>query len=265
MGDLIYKPLIDDMTWSYSRIKTFFDCPYRFFLKYIHGAKERDMFYSNYGKFMHDLINKYISGQISRENMKIEYILNFDRMAKGIKPSEKTVIRYFEDGINYINNISDMPFDRVATEKSYKFKIDGEKFVGVLDFLGKKNDDLYIVDHKSKIIKPRSKNKNATTSNNCLDEMLMQLYIYSEPVLEEFGRYPKELCFNCFRNGTLVREKFDEDRFYNSKNWVTDSINEIKNCDEFNPKIDYYKCNYICGLNSQCEYYKTVFSNKREG
>jgi len=29
IGDVSYLPLIEDMVWSYSRIKTFEDCPYR--------------------------------------------------------------------------------------------------------------------------------------------------------------------------------------------------------------------------------------------
>ena len=37
MGDICYAPLIDDMTWSYSRVKSFEDCPYKWFLKYIVG------------------------------------------------------------------------------------------------------------------------------------------------------------------------------------------------------------------------------------
>ena len=30
-----YAPVIDDMIWSYSRIRSFYDCKYRWYLKYI--------------------------------------------------------------------------------------------------------------------------------------------------------------------------------------------------------------------------------------
>lgn len=93
MGEVNYKPIIQDMTWSYSRIKSFNDCPYRWFLKYIHphqlirsvfggerpskadidaayvrseiekadvgllyaylGIKRKEMFFASYGTFMH--------------------------------------------------------------------------------------------------------------------------------------------------------------------------------------------------------------------
>ena len=45
MGEVNYAPLIDDMVWSYSRIKAFEDCPYRWYLKYIkkfHGKDKRN-------------------------------------------------------------------------------------------------------------------------------------------------------------------------------------------------------------------------------
>ena len=49
MGEVNYAPLIDDMVWSYSRIKAFEDCPYRWYLKYIKKFHGKDMFFSSYG------------------------------------------------------------------------------------------------------------------------------------------------------------------------------------------------------------------------
>ena len=43
MGEVNYAPLIDDMVWSYSRIKAFEDCPYRWYLKYIKKFHGKDM------------------------------------------------------------------------------------------------------------------------------------------------------------------------------------------------------------------------------
>lgn len=43
MGEINYAPLIDDMVWSYSRIKAFEDCPYRWYLKYIKKFHGKDM------------------------------------------------------------------------------------------------------------------------------------------------------------------------------------------------------------------------------
>lgn len=43
MGEVNYAPLIDDMVWSYSRIKAFEDCHYRWYLKYIKKFHGKDI------------------------------------------------------------------------------------------------------------------------------------------------------------------------------------------------------------------------------
>lgn len=53
MGDVNYAPLIDEMVWSYSRVRAFEDCPYRWYLKYIRHLRGKDMFFASYGTFMH--------------------------------------------------------------------------------------------------------------------------------------------------------------------------------------------------------------------
>ena len=262
MCEMIFKPLIMGMTWSYSRIKTFYDCPYRFFLKYIHGLKENDMFYASYGSYMHKLIERYISGKITREEMKIEYILNFSTEVKGGRPSEKILQSYFRAGLNYIENFSEFSFNILEVEKKHSFKINDKNFTGVLDILGLEDNNFLIVDNKSRNLKPRSLKKSPTAYDKELDSMLTQLYLYSVPIEQEYGKLPSELCFNCFRNNTLIREKFNVYKYEDSKAWAVNSIREIENTERFSPHIDYFKCKYICGLNSECEYYSTVFTGK---
>lgn len=76
MGEISYEPLIRDMTWSYSRIKAFDDCPYRWYLKYIRYPKVRgkDMFFANYGKFVHELLASFYSGEKTAVQVEAEYL-----------------------------------------------------------------------------------------------------------------------------------------------------------------------------------------------
>ena len=69
MGEISYRPLIEDMTWSFSRIECFNDCPYRWFLKYIKRYKETPQFYSSYGSFMHKLIEQFYKGELTKEEI----------------------------------------------------------------------------------------------------------------------------------------------------------------------------------------------------
>ena len=53
---------------------------------------------------------------------------------------------------------------------------------GVIDLVGRSDTGgLVIVDHKSRALKPRSKRKKPTKTNQELDEYLRQLYLYAVP------------------------------------------------------------------------------------
>lgn len=77
MGNVNYEPVIRDMTWSYSRIKSFEDCPYRWYLKYIRKLKGKEMFFSNYGSFVHKLLERYYKGELTQKQLCSIYLQRF--------------------------------------------------------------------------------------------------------------------------------------------------------------------------------------------
>lgn len=82
MGEISYAPLIEDMVWSYSRIKAFDDCPYRWYLKYIRHLHGKDMFFSDYGSFVHKLIELYFLGEKTRDELCDIYLREFKSRVK---------------------------------------------------------------------------------------------------------------------------------------------------------------------------------------
>lgn len=255
MGELIYRELINDMTWSYSRVKTFYDCPYRWFLKYIYGCKEVPMFYSSYGSFMHKLLEQFYKGELTKEQMRTKFLFDFKDEVKGERPQASTVQKYIQCGLDYLEQFQPLPYNMIAVEKKVEFEINGNFFVGFLDYLGEKDGKLYIVDHKSRDLKPRSKRTKPTVKDQELDEMLRQLYIYSAAIKQEYGVFPAALCFNCFKTQTFIEEPFKEEAYIEALDWVTEQIEDIKNADEFYPRLDYFSCMNICGMKDECCYY----------
>lgn len=254
MGEIIYRPLIEDMVWSYSRIECFNSCPYRWFLKYIKGYKDIPMFYSSYGSFMHKLIEQYYKKQISRDEMQIRFLLGFSKEVEGNRPAENTVAKYVRAGSDYLKNFRPFPFKTMEVEKKIDFDIDGIPFVGIIDFLGTDGKEIYIVDNKSRDLKPRSKRLKPTVKDRELDEMLRQQYIYAAAVKQIYGEFPKELCFNCFKTNTLIREPFDKAAYQNSLDWAKRSIDEILNTEDFYPQIEFFNCKHLCGVQDECCY-----------
>ena len=256
MGETLYRPLIEDMTWSYSRIECFNDCPYRFFLKYIKKCEETPQFYSSYGSFMHKLLEKYYKGELNKEEMQTKFLFDFSKEVQGPRPQESTVRKYIDLGLRYLEQFQPFPFNMIDVEKRVEFKIQGRPFIGFIDYLGEKNGELYIVDNKSRELKPRSKRATPTVKDKELDEMLKQLYIYSAAIKEEYGKFPKSLCFNCFKNQTFIEEPFNMAAYERAIQWALSEIESIEGVEDFYPSIDYFGCYYICGVHDDCCYWE---------
>lgn len=256
MGEVNYRPLIDDMVWSYSRIESFHNCPYKFFLKYIRWCKDAPRFYSSYGKFMHKLLEQYYNGELTQEEMQIKFLFDFQKEVQGERPKGNIVQNYIRQGSDYLKQFRPLPYQTVAVEKELHFNIGGFPFVGILDYIGRREDGkLVIVDNKSRALKPRSNRDPPTVKDNELDEMLKQLYIYAAAVQQEYDELPAMLCFNCFRTGTFIEEPFCEEAYHDALEWATQSILEIQDESEFNPFREFFGCYYLCGVSGECCYW----------
>ena len=53
-----YKEELEKMRWSFSRVKSYIQCPYGFYLKYIVNDEESDNFYAFMGKTMHECLER---------------------------------------------------------------------------------------------------------------------------------------------------------------------------------------------------------------
>lgn len=255
MGDMIYRPLIEGMKWSYSRAHGFNQCKYAWFLKYIHKSKVQERFYTSYGKFMHRLIEWYHRGLFTAPELLNIFISDFSSSVEGDRPADGIVKKYIKAGIEYFKTLKPYPFKVIAVEEKIDFEIDGILMTAVIDVLGQDEDgELIIVDNKSRDLKPRSKRSRPTVNDKTLDEMLYQLYIYAAAVKHKYGKYPKLLCFNCFKIKTFIEEPFREDKYEETIKWLKDQIEEIKDEEDFAPNPDYFFCKFLCDVNHDCIY-----------
>ena len=262
MGEVSYLPLIEDMTWSYSRLGSFKDCPYRFFLRYISKCKDEPQFYAEYGSFIHRLIEQYYRGEITKQEMQTVFLSDFSTEVKGKRPNKDIVKKYIQKGSEYLGSFEPFPYKMVDVEMKVEFHIGGSPFVGYIDFLGIDEEGNYIViDNKSRDLKPRSKRKTPTVKDKELDQMLRQLYLYSSAVKEKYGKFPTKLCFNCFKAGVFIEEPFNEEAYDEAIHWAEKTIELIKGTEDFYPMQDYFACNFLCGVNEECLYYEEM---KRE-
>ena len=260
MGDSIYKPLIDSMTWSYSRLKSFDNCRYEWYLKYLYGEEPVQNFYASYGSYVHKLIERFYQANISRQDLTLQFLTGFSYSVEGRRPKPEIVEKYIDAGVSYFSSFEPFPYKMVAVEDKIEFDIDDRKFLGFIDFLGEDDGgDLVIIDHKSRDLKPRSGRAKPTVKDVELDEFLTQLYLYSFGVQQKYGRLPKWLCFNCFKSGTFIKEPFCNEAFESAKQWALKTIDKIEQAEKFYPNLDWFYCTNLCGFKNQCCYYESAF------
>ncbi len=255
MEEFSYKPLIEGMTWSFSRLKSFEDCPYRWYLTYIREKRDEDCFYASYGSFMHSLLADFYEGRKTRDDMLVSFLTDFRTRVKGPRPQPETVKKYIESGADYIRSFRPLEMEILAVEKELRFEVDGIPFVGFADLVGRTENGIVLVDHKSHIIRPLNPfSMRYTLQDKVRDEMLRQLYLYSEGIAEEYGETPQILAFNCFRSGEIIEEPFSDGKFDAAKRWAAETVRSIEEASGFEPKPNYFGCRWICGVSSHCPY-----------
>ena len=245
-----YDFIISDMVWSYSRLTAYDTCKYAWLLRYIKNEGKRDNFFSQYGTFAHNMIRKYLSGEIARDELPEFYAGNFDKHVTKKAPNEKIYENYYRQGAEYADEIN-LPERRVlGIEQEMRFKLDGYDFICFVDLITEEDGVIYITDHKSKDIKERA--ERDLKSNGELDEQLRQLYIYCIPVNEKYNRYPEWLEFNCFRTKTYIREKFDLKKLEETKKWAAAKISEITENENWETNYNQWYCCNLCDVKDKC-------------
>ena len=212
MIDISFLVQSPDWRWSYSRLRQFETCKYGWLLKYIFEVPQRKLFFSEYGKLIHELIAGALSGASSWRAAEMEYARRFHGVLKCHGPPGSIRAGYFMDGLRYLQGVgatlaglqplgieqyAEFELARPAKaswENASTGRILAHPFCGYIDMVTRDvAGALCIVDHKSRTLKERGHKR--PKSNAVLDEYLRQLYLYSLPVTAQYGP-PDYLVFN---------------------------------------------------------------------
>lgn len=256
------KFIIDTMAWSYSRLTAYRQCPYDFFLKYVEENEGEENFFSQFGGFMHKILEMYEKGELSLFDLCDYYEEHFsEEIPCPAPPNNYVDIResYFQKGLDFLENI-DLDLDGyeiLGIEKEVNFKIGDYNMLGFIDLLlrDKKTGEITVLDHKSGSLKFNKNGQISKSDKEHFESFKRQLYLYSIPVIEEYGKAPKYLKWNLFKDKKYYEIEFDTAELNSAKQWTIDTIHEIENDTEFSPNPDEYFCRYLCDMrNSACEY-----------
>jgi len=242
--------ILKDFTWSFSRLNSFHQCKYQFKLQYIDQIKGENNFFAEYGSFIHNLLEQYAKGELESYELLDAYNDGYFAAIQHPAPPNKYVDlgqSYYQSGIDYFTTFDGFDYEIIGVEKKLSFEIDGLKLIGFYDLLGKDTEgNLHVIDHKSGSFSG-AKDKKAEKHWN-------QLHLYSLPVKEEYGKYPTKLHINAFRKQNWLTMNFQEDKIQEIKDWVVDTVEQIKREEKWLPKSDGFFCNFLCNFRNICEY-----------
>lgn len=262
--------LLDTMTWSFSRLNSFYNCRYEWKLRYIDCNKSENGFFGEYGSLIHKILEKYEKGELSLFELNDYYEEHFSESVPHDAPPNKYVDikqSYYEKGIDYFNNI-DLDLDKyevLGVEKEVRFQIAGKDFVGYIDLLLKEKETgkIIILDHKSASIKTLKNGKVSKSDQEHVREFIRQLCLYAIPIIEEYG-HVDELWWNLFKDRNWLKMPFKKEDYDEAIKWAKDTLALIENEREWLPNnSSSYYCSYLCGQrNHACEYKQHLICNK---
>lgn len=185
--------------YSYSRIDTFRQCQYRFYLKYrkLIPTDEKAVALE-VGTFCHSILEQRGNAAIDgvkmpgSEEMKAEWNKDYQELKKAfenewLKPDKEG--RTYDDKFTifwnmYDNEMTDSEWRPMACEKEFKF-VFGERFIlyGFIDRIDKdKNGNFKVTDYKTAAHIYSQKDR----------DYAMQMFIYAMAVYCLYGKFPIE-------------------------------------------------------------------------
>lgn len=250
------------MTWSFSRLNSYHHCPYEFKLHYIECNKSKSSAMAQFGTLMHTILEKYAKGELSIFEISQYYEEHFDQVITERFPYNKYVdLResYYQKGLDYLNNINLIldDYEILGVELKVEFEISGRPFIGFIDLLlrDKKTGEIIILDHKSSSLKFKKNGEISKTDAAHFLEFQRQLYLYSIPVIKEYGKV-SFLEWNMFKDQKFVKIPWTEEGYHDAIKWAEDTLTAIENEKEWLPNnSNQFYCRNLCGQRENaCEF-----------
>jgi CRISPR/Cas system-associated exonuclease Cas4 (RecB family) len=249
----------DIKTYSWSRLNSYYQaeigegCFYGFDLQYNQGDRGESNFFAEYGTLVHETIEKIhnqellvwdVEDELKRGLNSFTFQAPFEHMKRSY---ETSLFKFFEEFDDVFKN-----YKILEAEEKKLFQVDDIWLVGYPDMIAEHTEHgLVIGDYKSAKVYTGDK----------LNHNIMQLYLYSIPVFEKYGRYPDHLIY-IYPREKVQREyvyKFDLDKLEQTKEFVRQTVKKIENhqgeykprCKEVDGSTDFYAC-FLCNHRRNC-------------
>ena len=275
--------------WSFSKLSSYHNCAYAWYLTYVLHEKGEDNVYGVLGNSIHDCLESMCKDEMTIEEAKEKFKQDYD-MCKFLGmnfPTENTEKKYIYD-IEHAFDFFEKPKGRLEEERYIEFEIENKKFRGYVD--------LIIFDDEKKTIQVLDWKSSSRFSKRDLEShKVFQLILYSMYLEKEYPDYKilnpvfYMLKYARVKNDVTgresIRERIDiDDTIHevlepyivevqyndNMKDKLKQYINEVTLDIAFNDEeeeSDWYPtveelrnntfyCKNLCGHKKKCKFYK---------
>lgn len=245
-----------DYTWSYSRLSSYEQCPYQWYLKYIENRDGDTNWYAQNGSAVHETLEKVANGEIAIEDAGSYYLDLTEYFSEYIREStrEKTENQCLDFFAEYDFDLFN-DYEIVGVEEEVNFSVGEYKFHGFIDLhLRDKDGNHIVVDYKSSSGTLKKNGEPKKQSEDTWNGYKKQALIYAEGIKQKYGEYPKSLLWLLFRDQQTFCIAFNVDDCKSAQDWAVETIHKIESDEEFLPQKSFIMCNQLCDFRRSCEY-----------
>jgi hypothetical protein len=244
------KTAIGVEKYSFSKLSTFNQCKYQYYLNYIEKRKGKDNAFSQYGTFVHSILERHAKGELAAYELLDVYRDGYDKAVTEPFPPNKYVElaeSYYQDGYEFLKNFDGLDdLEILGVETRFREPLDDFCYTGVIDLTYRDHDGGIVVqDWKSK-----SKFKNKMEQS----QFARQPLSYGLHIIKKYKEPPKTLRFYMFRKQEIIDIPFTTQDYESALGWIKDTVKEIRECEEWSATPDSFFCSELCGFRDMCEF-----------
>ncbi len=168
--------------WSYSKLNSFYDCQMAYCLQRLEKVDSKDNIWSLLGSVTHEVIEKLIKKEITKEEAKSYFIKQLDdyKFLGTSFPTEQMENNYRKSILHYLDNFVLPDVKDFKIELKSFLEVDNKNvLIGFIDF---------VIQHHDGSIEIRDFKTSTKFTGKDLDDKARQLVIYSEMIKQA---YPK--------------------------------------------------------------------------
>lgn len=234
----------EEMIYSFSRLTSYNQCPYSFYLSYIAEMEQGNNSWGVGGKHSHDVIEAFLKGEIDKDDLADHWMYSMPQLSFPTMKDDY-LFRYLEDCYEFFDNFSGVEEEIIGIEREFLIDIDGIKLRGFIDLETRTEDgNIQLVDWKT--------SGKSSFVGKKLKEKARQLYLYAISQFEHWGMWPNKMQFRMLKyKGEIIEIPFTQKGLNEAKKWLKDTVAKIESDTKFERKEDFFFCRNLCGF-TQC-------------